>query len=74
MYAIRSYYAIARDEAFKVIGDLRDGKDVTSIGVNGAAIANVDFSGVWVSSVETGTPAHVAGIRDCHHRRVTTVR
>jgi len=56
-------FAIARDEALEVIGDLRDGKDVTSIGVNGAAIANADFSGVWVSSVETGSPAHVAGVR-----------
>lgn len=56
-------FAIARDEALRIIDELRAGQNVTSIGVNGAAIANADFSGVWASSVQTGSPAHAAGIR-----------
>lgn len=56
-------FAIARDEALRIIGDLQAGQDVTSMGVNGAAVANENFSGVWVSSVQTGSPAHAAGIR-----------
>jgi serine protease Do len=59
----RRSFAIAHSEAREIIGDLREGQDVTSIGVNGAAVANADFTGVWVSSVETGSPAHAAGIR-----------
>jgi serine protease Do len=56
-------FAIGRDEALEVIDRLREGEDVTSIGVNGAAVAGTDFTGVWVSSVETGTPAQAAGIK-----------
>ena len=56
-------FAIGRDEARGIIEDLAAEQDVTSIGVNGAAIANPDFSGVWVSSVESGTPAYDAGVR-----------
>jgi serine protease Do len=56
-------FAIGRDEALEIIDQLREDEDVTSIGVNGAAVAGSDFTGVWVSSVETGTPAQQAGIR-----------
>jgi serine protease Do len=56
-------FAIGRDEALEIIDQLREGEDVTSIGVNGAAVAGTDWTGVWVSSVESGSPAHEAGIR-----------
>ncbi|MFO7743466.1 MAG: S1C family serine protease [Anaerolineae bacterium] len=57
-------FAIARDEALKVIDQLRAGQDVTSIGVNGVAVNDGEgLSGIWVSSVESGSPADQAGIR-----------
>ena len=36
--------------------------DVFSIGVNGEAIGDSGFSGIWVYSVESGSPADEAGI------------
>jgi serine protease Do len=59
------YYAISREEAAKVIPLLRTGQDVNSIGVNGKAVVSKDeqISGVWVSSVESGSPAAEAGVR-----------
>lgn len=68
-YAGRSdtdqYYAIARDEALPLIKQLRDGKDVTSLGINGEAFASPDgsLSGIWVWSVKSGSPADKAGVR-----------
>ncbi len=56
-------FAIAAAEALAVIDDLRAGTDVTSIGVNGTAIAGDGYSGIWVSSVESGSPAAEVGIR-----------
>ncbi len=56
-------YAIGRAEAFKVLDTLRGGADVTSIGINGQAIVGDGYSGIWVASVESGSPAHQAGIR-----------
>lgn len=54
-------YAISRDEASKILDDLIAGNDVTSIGVNGEAFANEDLSGIWVSAVESGSPAANVG-------------
>lgn len=56
-------YAISRDEASKILDDLTAGNDVTSIGVNGEAFANDDLSGIWVSAVESGSPAANVGIK-----------
>jgi serine protease Do len=56
------YFAIATPEALGVIDDLRAGQDVTSIGINGTAISDGDLSGIWVASVESGSPADLAGI------------
>ncbi|NOR82711.1 MAG: PDZ domain-containing protein [Ardenticatenales bacterium] len=56
------YYAIARDEAKGIIEQLQAGHDVTSIGVNGTAVNEEGLSGIWVSSVESGSPADRAGI------------
>ena len=59
------YFAIARDEAMMVIDQLKAGKDVTSIGVNGQAVVSQDgsISGIWVSSVKSGSPADKTGIQ-----------
>ncbi len=59
-------FAISRDEALPIIDQLRLGKNVESIGVNGGAVygtINEDvISGVWVRSVASGSPADNAGI------------
>ncbi len=57
------YFAIARDEALKVIDQLRAGEDVNSIGVNGSAVEGEGITGIWVSSVDAGSPADRAGIQ-----------
>ena len=58
------YFAIGKDVAIPVIEKLEDGENVDSIGVNGMAFVSEDgtFSGVWVNSVESGSPADNSGI------------
>jgi len=60
----RQAYGISRDIATQVINVLQSGKDLDSIGVNGFAVSNDDGSltGIWVSSVASGSPADNAGI------------
>lgn len=60
----RQAFGISRDIAISVIELLRDGKDVDSIGVNGQAVVSEDgsISGIWVSSVKSGSPADKAGV------------
>lgn len=56
-------FAIAQDEAQAIISQLRNG-DVTSIGINGTAIRlGENSSGIWVSSVKSGSPADKTGIK-----------
>ncbi len=67
-YASRSdtnqYFAISRDLARPLIEQMREGNDVQSIGINGEAVTDgATYAGIWVSSVESGTPADKAGIR-----------
>lgn len=58
------YFAISRDEALDIIEQLRTGKNVDTIGINGEAVSNgQDFSGIWVASVKSGSPADQAGIQ-----------
>ncbi len=59
------YFAIARTEADDVINSLKEGTDVTSIGVNGQIVMSEDqtISGVWVSSVKSGSPADKSGVK-----------
>jgi serine protease Do len=59
------YYAISSEEALEVISQLREENNVDSIGVNGQAVVSEDetVSGIWVSSVESGSPADEAGVR-----------
>ncbi len=62
---VNQYFAIGSDLAIPVIDELRTGKDVDSIGINGTAVISSDgsLSGVWVSSVKSGSPADKAGIQ-----------
>lgn len=59
------YYAIGRQEFERVYETLRSGQDVTSIGVNGTVVQSADgaVSGIWVASVESGSPADQAGVK-----------
>ena len=59
------YFAIGPDIALPILDELKTGKDVDSIGVNGTAVLSEDgsLSGIWVSSVKSGSPADKAGIQ-----------
>jgi S1-C subfamily serine protease len=61
----RQAFGISRDVAEGVISQLEQGKNVDTIGVNGQAVSNQDGSltGVWVSSVQSGSPADKAGVQ-----------
>lgn len=56
--------AIHRDEVTGVLDDLQAGKSVLSLGVNAQAISDENGRGlgVWVSSVQSGSPADDAGV------------
>ena len=60
---VNQYFAIARGEALPVIAKLLQDQDVDSIGINGTALLNDDSSGIWVASVQSGSPADKAGIK-----------
>ena len=57
-------YAISGDDAQPIIDRLMKGENVDSIGVNGQAVNDPEagVNGVWVASVESGSPADNAGI------------
>jgi len=63
--ASNQFFAIARNEADRLLNELKDGKDVNSIGVNGMAVMSEDqtLTGVWVSSVKSGSPADKSGVK-----------
>jgi serine protease Do len=57
------HFAISAAEARAVVEQLTSGEDVESIGINGTAVVSEDGnSGIWVASVESGSPADTAGI------------
>jgi serine protease Do len=61
---VDQYFAIGRDEALKIIDQLRVGQNVNSLGINGTAVNDGQgLSGIWVASVESGSPADQAGIQ-----------
>jgi hypothetical protein len=68
MDAINQNFVIPRDHSQNILLDLRRGKDIDSIGINGMAFLipgetpEEAMGGIWVSSVETGTRADEAGI------------
>ncbi len=59
-------FAISRDEALARIKDLRAGKNVNSIGVNGLTVSgtinDIPIYGVWVRSVASGSAADKARV------------
>jgi hypothetical protein len=57
-------FGISRDVAEPVIEELSTGKNLDTVGVNGTAVTSDDgtVSGIWVSSVQSGSPADKAGI------------
>lgn len=62
--SIDNYFAIKQEQALPVIEQLRQGNDYLSIGVNGRAVNNGEgLSGIWVSSVKSGSPASKAGLQ-----------
>jgi serine protease Do len=56
------YFAIGRDLAINVVDQLEAGQNIEGVGINGEAFVNEDLSGIWVYSVESGSPADKAGI------------
>ncbi len=58
------YLAITYKEALPVLEDLKAGKDVLAVGINGEAWLFEDgSSGIWIYSVTSGSPADKAGMR-----------
>ena len=57
-------YAIAAADAQPIIDELTGGNNVESIGINGEAVLDEEagINGIWVASVESGSPADLAGI------------
>lgn len=57
-------YAIVGQDAETVIEQLKTG-DVEALGINGQAVVSEDgsISGIWVSSVESGSPADKTGLQ-----------
>jgi serine protease Do len=64
LVGLNQYFAIKADEALPLIETMRKGTDVSSIGINGSAVISDDgsLSGIWVSSVKSGSPADDAGV------------
>jgi serine protease Do len=58
----QQHWAISSADASQVVERLRQGEDLYSIGVNGSAFTNAEFTGIWVYSVKPGSPAAKAGI------------
>lgn len=58
------YFAIGRDAAIPVVEKLRSNQDVDTLGINGYAVESTDgtFTGIWVSSVASGSPADNSGL------------
>ena len=59
------YFAIDPKTSQSIVAELQDGKDVQSIGINGVAVVAEDgsLSGIWVSSVKSGSAADKAGVK-----------
>ncbi|MEM7114089.1 MAG: trypsin-like peptidase domain-containing protein [Chloroflexota bacterium] len=60
----RQAFGISNSIAQPIVEQLRQGTDVHSLGINGQAVVlESGLSGIWVSSVKSGSPAEEAGIR-----------
>lgn len=63
-FVAAQYFAIASPQAQPLLETLRSGENVDSVGINGEAVNNGEgLSGIWVSSVKSGSPADTAGIQ-----------
>ena len=62
--AANQYFAIGRQAALPVIEKLKTGQDLNSLGINGMAVSNEEetITGIWVSSVSSGSPADQSGL------------
>ncbi|MEE9414076.1 MAG: trypsin-like peptidase domain-containing protein [Acidimicrobiales bacterium] len=69
---LRQGFAIKADAAMAVVERLMAGEDVDYLGINGLAVSNFDTNGIlpndvpggiFVESIETGSPAFTAGVR-----------
>ena len=56
------FFAVGLDQALPVLETLKTGENVEWIGINGEAFVDQGLSGLWVASVESGSPADGAGI------------
>jgi serine protease Do len=61
----RQAFGISREFAEDIVKQLQKGENRDWIGVNGQAVSNEDGSltGIWVSSVQSGSPADKAGLK-----------
>jgi S1-C subfamily serine protease len=61
----RQAFGISSQLAKVVVEQLKQGKDLDSIGINGQVVSNEDGSltGIWVSSVKSGSPADKVGLQ-----------
>ncbi len=59
------YFAIARDEVLAFVDAVQSGGDLDTLGINGEAVVDEeqDISGIWVASVESGSPADEVGVQ-----------
>ncbi len=58
------FFAISKDLAQEMVAELATGTDILSIGINGEAILlDEETTGIWVASVDSGSPADQAGIQ-----------
>ena len=58
------YFSISAADARSIVEQLRGGKDLDSIGINGEAVVTGDGdTGIWVASVESGSPADKVGVK-----------
>lgn len=62
--AAGQFFAIGRDTSLPIINKFKAGDDVDSLGINGMAVISDDgsLSGIWVSSVKSGSAADDAGV------------
>lgn len=62
--AAGQFFAIGRDTTLPIIDSFKIGDDVDSLGINGVAVTSDDgsLSGIWVSSVKSGSTADEAGV------------
>lgn len=59
------FFAIGRETTLPIIDKFKQGDDVDSLGINAFAVSNEDNSltGIWVSSVKSGSSADNAGLQ-----------